>query len=237
MSVLLESQEILVAANVEFPKEVPKPDYPALRREMVERQLRARGIRDERVLNAMLTVARHEFVPAEFRNLSYEDRPISIGEEQTISQPFMVASMAEALHLTGDEKILEVGTGSGYAAAVLSQLANFVYSVETRPALAIAARERLARLGFANVSVHTADGSLGLMEAAPYDAIVVAAAAPLVPQPLVDQLAEGGRLVVPVGQEETQDLVFVQRREGAIRSQVLYQCRFVPLTGRHGFPS
>ena len=153
MSVLLESQEILVAANVEFPKEVLKPDYPALRREMVERQLRARGIRDERVLNAMLTVARHEFVPAEFRNLSYEDRPISIGEEQTISQPFMVASMAEALHLTGDEKILEVGTGSGYAAAVLSQLANFVYSVETRPALAIAASctgfssaQRIARL-------------------------------------------------------------------------------------------
>jgi len=224
-------------SSVAAQTEIPKPNYAALRREMVDGQLRARGIRDGRVLNAMLTVPREEFVPADSRDFSYEDRPISIGEEQTISQPFMVASMAEALHLNGNEKLLEVGTGSGYAAAVLSRLVNVVHTVESRPALAIAAQERLARLGFANVIVHTGDGSLGLNEAAPFDAIAVAAAAPIVPQPLVDQLAEGGRFVIPIGGEDTQELVFVQRRGGTIHSQTLYSCRFVPLTGRYGFPS
>lgn len=245
MNAGLERWEISLAARRESPKQAPQDvaqesltlDYAGFRRQMVERQLRARGIQDERVLNAMLSVPREEFVPAEMRDLAYTDRPISIGEEQTISQPYMVASMAEALHLSGKENVLEVGTGSGYAAAILSRLANFVHTLESRPALAATAAERLTRLGFANISVHISDGSLGFSEAAPYDAIVVAAAAPAVPQPLVDQLAEGGRLVIPVGTGELQDLTLVQRRDGAIHSTVLYQCRFVPLTGRHGFPA
>jgi protein-L-isoaspartate(D-aspartate) O-methyltransferase len=149
----------------------------ALRREMVERQLRPRGIRNERVLEAMLNVPRHEFVPAEYRSQAYEDKPIPIGEGQTISQPYMVASMAQAVALTGTEKVLEIGTGSGYAAAVLSRLAATVYTVESHPTLAMAAQERLTRLGYDNVFVHTGDGSAGLKDAAPFDAIVVAAAA------------------------------------------------------------
>jgi protein-L-isoaspartate(D-aspartate) O-methyltransferase len=226
-------ENVLMGASTHFPVH----DYAGFRRQMVERQLRARGIRDECVLNAMLTIAREEFVPAEMRELAYMDRPIAIGEEQTISQPYMVASMAEALRLTGKEKVLEVGTGSGYAAAVLSRLANHVHTVESRPALAAAAQSRLARLGFENVSVHSGDGSLGFAEAAPYDAIVVAAAAPAIPQPLVDQLSPNGRMIVPVGAGETQDLMLVERRGGAIHSRSLYQCRFVPLTGQHGFSS
>jgi protein-L-isoaspartate(D-aspartate) O-methyltransferase len=245
MNVGLERREISLVGHGESPKQIPQDvaqesvasDYAAFRQQMVERQLRARGIRDERVLNAMLTVPREEFVPGEMRDLAYTDRPISIGEDQTISQPYMVASMAEALKLSGKENVLEIGTGSGYAAAILSRIAKFVHTLESRPALATAAAERLTRLGFASVSVHTSDGSMGFSEAAPYDAIVVAAAAPSVPQPLVDQLAEGGRLVIPIGRGELQDLTLVQRSDGAIHSTVLFQCRFVPLTGRHGFPA
>ncbi|HLW98677.1 MAG TPA: protein-L-isoaspartate(D-aspartate) O-methyltransferase [Candidatus Acidoferrales bacterium] len=209
----------------------------ALRREMVERQLRPRGIRNERVLEAMLTVPRHEFVPAEYLCQAYEDKPIPIGEGQTISQPYMVASMAQAVALTGTEKVLEIGTGSGYAAAVLSRLATAVYTVESHPTLAMAAQERLTRLGYDNVFVHTGDGSAGLKEAAPFDAIVVAAAAPNVPQPLVDQLAEGGRMAVPVGTGNSQELVLVTKSSGQIISRPLYECRFVPLIGRYGFES
>jgi protein-L-isoaspartate(D-aspartate) O-methyltransferase len=202
---------------------------------MVAVQLRARGIRDERVLDAMLAVPRHEFVPADQRGLSYADQPIAIGERQTISQPYMVASMLESLHLSGNEKVLEVGTGSGYAAAVLSGLVTTVYTVETHPSLASSAKERLDRLGFASVIVRTGDGSAGLTEAAPYDAIVVAAAAPIVPQPLIEQLAEGGRLVVPVGPDDTQILMLVKKQGGQIHSSSLENCRFVPLTGEYGF--
>jgi len=209
----------------------------ALRREMVERQLRPRGIRNERVLEAMLNVPRHEFVPAEYRSQAYEDKPIPIGEGQTISQPYMVASMAQAVALTGTEKVLEIGTGSGYAAAVLSRLAATVYTVESHPTLAMAAQERLTRLGYDHVFVHTGDGSAGLKDAAPFDAIVVAAAAPNVPQPLVDQLAEGGRMAVPVGAGNSQELVLVTKSGGEIISRPLYECRFVPLIGRYGFES
>jgi len=209
----------------------------ALRQEMVDRQLRPRGIRNERVLEAMLTVPRHEFVPAEYLSQAYEDKPIPIGEGQTISQPYMVASMAQAVALTGKEKVLEIGTGSGYAAAVLSRLAATVYTVESHPTLAMAAQERLTRLGYDHVFVHTGDGSAGLKEAAPFDAIVVAAAAPNVPQPLVDQLAEGGRMAVPVGAGNSQELVLVTKSGGQVISRPLYECRFVPLIGRYGFES
>lgn len=210
-------------------------DYAALRREMVAKQLRARGIRDERVLQAMLTVPRHEFVPEESRGRSYEDQPVSIGEGQTISQPYMVASMAEAAHLTENAKVLEVGTGSGYGAAVLSRLARIVHTIESHAALAASAQNRLARPRYENVTVHTRDGSAGLPAEAPFDAIVVAAAAPIVPQPLVEQLAEGGRLIIPIGDGDTQELVLVQKRAGEIQSSSLFHCRFVPLVGRHGF--
>ncbi len=214
-----------------------EPDYDALRREMVQTQLRARGVRDVRVLDAMASVPRHQFVPVEFRKHAYEDQPISIGEGQTISQPYMVAVMIEAMALTGAEKVLEIGAGSGYAAAVISRLAKQVFAVENRASLALAAQERLTRLGFENVSVHTGDGSAGLRDAAPFDAIVVAAAAPSVPQPLVDQLAEGGRLVIPVGDDQSQNVMMIQKSRGEIVSRTLHHCRFVPLVGRYGFSS
>jgi protein-L-isoaspartate(D-aspartate) O-methyltransferase len=217
------------------PPKMGEPDFAAQRRDMVEHQLRARGIRDPRVLEAMLAIPRHEFVPEEFRDQSYEDKPISIGEGQTISQPFIVGEMIEAMELTGKEKVLEVGAGSGYAAAILSRLATMVYTVESRQNLAAAAHERLARLGFTNVAVHTGDGSMGLKEAAPFDAILVAAAAPLVPQPLVEQLAEGGRMAIPVGDEQAQELVLMKKSNGELHSRTLHHCAFVPLVGRYGF--
>jgi protein-L-isoaspartate(D-aspartate) O-methyltransferase len=202
---------------------------------MVANQLRARGICDERVLDAMLSVPRHEFVPADHRDISYADQPIAIGDGQTISQPYMVASMAQALRLTGKEKVLEIGAGSGYAAAVLSRLAATVSTIEIDPELAKSAMERLARLVYANVSVRMGDGSAGLLDEAPFDAIVVAAAAPSVPQPFIEQLAEGGSLVIPVGADETQILMLVRNESGQIHSSTLEHCRFVPLTGQYGF--
>jgi protein-L-isoaspartate(D-aspartate) O-methyltransferase len=209
--------------------------FAALRRAMVEEQMRARGIRSEQVLRAMLAVPRHLFVPEEHLDSAYADRPIEIGEGQTVAQPFMVAAMAEALELSGAEKVLEVGTGSGYSAAVLSLLAAQVYTVEKYPSLAAEARRRLDGLGCRNVSVYAGDGSVGLQSAAPFDAISVAAAAPDVPAPLVDQLAQSGRMVIPVGISENQELLLVTKRGGKIDSRRLHYCRFVPLTGRHGF--
>lgn len=210
-------------------------DFAASRRAMVLEQIRRRGIGSPRVLEAMLAVPRHKFVPAESRTLAYADHPLPIGEGQTISQPYMVAVMADALALTGSERILEVGTGSGYQAAVLSLLAREVFTVESRTSLALAARQRLAQLGYLNVDVHAGDGTLGLPELAPFDAIVVAAAAPRVPPPLLEQLAEGGRLVIPVGQSEQQELLEVRKTRGETTSRALHYCRFVPLVGRYGW--
>lgn len=205
------------------------------RRAMVYEQIRDRGVNSPRVLEAMLAVPRHEFVPEGLIHDAYKDQPLPIGEGQTISQPFMVAAMTEALELTGGERVLEVGTGSGYQAAVLSLLAREVYTVETHAVLALAAQQRLERLGYANVHLHTGDGTLGLAEFAPFDAIVVAAAAPHLPPPLVEQLAEGGRLVIPVGQPDQQELLQVRKTAGHTTSRVLHYCRFVPLVGRHGW--
>ena len=210
-------------------------EFARQRRAMVEEQIRERGVNSAPVLEAMLAVPRHEFVPAELVDEAYRDQPLPIGEGQTISQPFMVAAMTEALELTGSERVLEIGTGSGYQAAVLSLLAREVYTVESNAALALAARERLERLGYTNVHVHTGDGTLGLPEAAPFEAIVVAAAAPRVPQPLVEQLAEDGRLVIPVGEAESQELLQVRKTGGHTPWRVLHYCRFVPLIGRHGW--
>lgn len=205
------------------------------RREMVARQIEERGINDQRVLDAMRSIPRHLFVPDEYVHASYTDEPLPIGEAQTISQPFMVAAMAEALLFKESEKVLEIGAGSGYQAAVLSRLAREVIAIEAQPALAVSARERLVRLGFANVRIEQGDGSMGWPQGAPYDAILVTAAAPSVPPPLLEQLADGGRLVIPVGGAENQDLIRITKSDGRISRESLYACRFVPLVGRYGW--
>lgn len=209
--------------------------FEAQRREMVALQIRDRGIRTERVLAAMASVPRHEFVPASQMSAAYSDNALLIGEGQTISQPYVVAAMTDALSLTGSERVLEIGGGSGYQAAVLSLLTREVIAMEFVPQLADAARSRLGRLGFSNVRIEQADGSLGWPLGAPYDAILVAAAAPEIPPPLIDQLAEGGRLVIPVGSPEEQNLLLLVKRNGSVTQQVMFVCRFVPLRGRHGW--
>ncbi len=211
--------------------------FAAARNEMVARQIRARGIRSPRVLDAMLSVPRHEFVPPESAASAYSDVPLPIGGGQTISQPFMVAAMAAAAQLDGSERVLEIGAGSGYQAGVLSLLAREIVVVELLLELARACRERLARLGYSNVRVEEGDGSLGWPPRAPYDAIIVSAAAPSVPSPLIEQLAEGGRLIIPVGNAEQQDLLRLTKHADAAKKESLFVCRFVPLLGRHGWPA
>ncbi len=199
------------------------------RRHMVETQLRARGIRDPRLLQAMADIPRHEFVAPRYRDQAYEDHPLPIDAGQTISQPYIVALMLELLQLDSSSKVLEIGTGSGYQAAVLSQLAGHVYTVERHPELARQARETLSRLGLTNVSVLTGDGGLGLAEQAPFDAIVVAAAAAQVPPALFEQLREGGRMIIPVGPPEAQELQLIRKQAGKALITMREGCRFVPL--------
>jgi protein-L-isoaspartate(D-aspartate) O-methyltransferase len=220
-------------------KSTPEPasaeSFDEQREAMVETQLRKRGVKDERVLQAMATVPRHEFVPPQSRRAAYKDEPLAIGDGQTISQPYIVASMSAALGLSGSEKVLEIGTGSGYQAALLALLAREVYSVEFRADLAKSAAERLERLGFENVHVHCGDGSTGLKELAPFDAILVAAAAPSMPEPLLEQLGEGGRIIAPIGAEDHQELVRMTRHGNQYLSERREACRFVPLVGRYGW--
>jgi len=189
-------------------------------------------IKDKHILLAMSRVPRERFVPPELQQSAYDDRPLSIGCGQTISQPYIVALMTEALGLTGGEKVLEIGTGSGYQAAVLAELAGFVYTVERIPELAETAAGTLAELGYKNVQVEIAGDQLGCPAYAPYDAILVAAAAPSVHQTLVDQLCEGGRLVIPVGSRYEQELLRITRLNTGIRTERLGGCRFVPLIAR-----
>jgi protein-L-isoaspartate(D-aspartate) O-methyltransferase len=190
------------------------------------------GIYDKRTLTAMARVPRERFIPVELQSSAYDDRPLGIGYGQTISQPYIVALMTEALELKGHEKVLEIGTGSGYQAAVLAELADFVYSVERIPELAEAAGKLLSELGYQNVQVELAGDQLGYEKYAPYDAILVAAGAPMVHQTLIDQLAEGGRLVIPVGSRLEQELLRVTKDETGNRTEKLGGCRFVPLIGR-----
>ena len=209
--------------------------YADERQRMVEEQLIDRNIRDERVLEAMRTVPRHAFVPLEYRHMAYSDCPLPIGSGQTISQPYIVALMTQMLRLNGDECVLEVGTGSGYQAAVLARLVKQVHTVERYAELAEQAAAVLHSLGLDNVHVHIGDGSLGLPELAPFQSIIVTAAAPEVPPTLLEQLDEGGRLVVPVGGRMNQFLELWERRGAKFEQDVLVPVAFVPLRGRHGW--
>jgi len=220
-----------------MPPEHQPDSYSSERLQMVAAQLQARGIRDERVLNAMARVPRHEFVPENLREQAYEDHPIPIAKGQTISQPYIVGLMTELLALNSSDSVLEVGTGSGYQTAILAELAKQVISVERHSTLAAAAQALLERLGYWNVQVKVGDGSIGVPDVAPYDAIMVAAASPRIPESLWQQLAEGGRLVIPVGPPEAQELQLVRKVNDKPVFRRAEGCRFVPLIGAQGYSS
>jgi len=210
--------------------------FAAERWTMVEQQLRRRGVRDERVLGAMYKVPRHEFVSPQSWSEAYADHPVVIGERQTTSQPYIIAAMMEQARIKPEDRVLEIGAGSGYQTALLAELAAQVFAVERFPSLAESAGRTLDRLGYRNVKMVAGDGSLGLPEFAPFDAIIVSAAAPRVPPALVEQLAPGGRLVLPVGDSQQQVLQLVRRDEqGNVTTETLEGCRFVPLIGEQGF--
>jgi protein-L-isoaspartate(D-aspartate) O-methyltransferase len=221
---------VLAHACGRAPAASDESELARARQRMVSEQIEARGVKDALVLRAMRIVPRHEFVPAAVRHVAYGDHPLPIGHGQTISQPYIVAFMTDALGLKGGEKVLEVGTGSGYQAAVLAQTASAVYSIEILAPLAEEARERMARLGYRNVFVRAGDGYKGWPEAAPFDAIIVTAAAPKVPEPLKDQLKDGGRLVIPVG-DQSQELVVLTRRGERFEERRVLAVIFVPMTG------
>jgi protein-L-isoaspartate(D-aspartate) O-methyltransferase len=210
-------------------------DLENARERMVLEQLERRGIKDPRVLAAMRTVARHRFLPAELHTHAYDDGPLPIGDSQTISQPYMVALMSEVAELTGTEKVLEVGTGSGYQTAVLSRLARVVYSVELNAHLHDRARVILNSMGFGNVHLRCADGSDGWPEEAPFDVVMVTAAMPGIALPLLNQLTPQGRLIAPIGEDELQTLVRISRKTGHWSEEYFGECRFVKMSGKHGF--
>jgi protein-L-isoaspartate(D-aspartate) O-methyltransferase len=210
-------------------------DYVQAREQMVEEQIVSRGINAPRVLRAMAKVPRHLFVETELWDHAYEDHPLPIGANQTISQSYIVALMVQALELRGVERVLEVGTGSGYAAAVLGESCAEVFSVEVVEELALKARSLLSSLGYRNVSVFVGDGTLGWEEHAPYDAVVISAAAPCIPRPLIEQLKIPGYLVFPMGEKELQTLVRIGKDSAGIREEYLGDCHFVKLTGRYGW--
>lgn len=204
---------------------------------MVTEQIARRGIVDERVLEAMRAVPRHLFVPPELRQAAYQDRPLPIGHRQTISQPYIVALMTQMIHISGSESVLEIGTGSGYQAAILAQLAAKVHTIERYPALSKAARQVIQNLGIDNISFHVGDGSLGLAEYAPFDAILVTAGAPSVPKMLLEQLSEHGRLVIPVGKWTGQSLERWRRTPTGFEHEAVAPVAFVPLVGKAGWES
>ena len=222
---------VTVFAWAAAPESVPGSDHEPARERMVVDQIAARGVRDPKVLAAMRKVPRHLFVPEASAGESYDDHPLPIGHGQTISQPYIVAYMTEALGLHGGETVLEVGTGSGYQTAVLAEIAARVYSIEIVEPLAGEARERLRRLGYGSVLVRAGDGYAGWSEAAPFDAIIVTAAAPRIPEPLKQQLREGGRLVMPLG-DEYQELIVLTRHGASFEERRLLPVRFVPMTGK-----
>lgn len=205
------------------------------RQAMVEQQIRSRGIVDPRVLEALLKVPRHEFIPVPLRHDAYTDHPVAIGSGQTISQPYIVAYMLQAVAIQPGDLVLEIGTGSGYATALLAELARAVVSIERFPELARGAQELLARLGYTNVEIEVGDGTLGVPQRAPYDVIFVSAAAPYFPPALLNQLTIGGRMLIPVGDANTQELQLITRFPEGNVVRRLEGCRFVPLIGEAGF--
>lgn len=210
--------------------------YEELRDRMVDTQIKARGLTDERLLAAFRKVPRHLFVPPQHRQEAYDDRPLPIEAGQTISQPYIVALMTSWLRLQGHERVLEIGAGSGYQTAILAELALEIFSVERQPLLLASVRQRLRDAGCLNVRLSTGNGSLGWPAHAPYDAILVGAAAPDVPSPLIDQLADGGRMVLPIGPQNAQMLHVVEKRGGVVQRKDIAGCLFVPLVGRYGWP-
>ena len=208
--------------------------YESAAERMVAEQIEKRGVKDKRVLQAMCTVPRHKFVPDELKAYAYEDRPLPIGCGQTISQPYIVALMTELLKVDEEDKVLEVGTGSGYQAAILSQIVREVYTIEIFEELGISAKRRLRELGYSNVKVRIGDGYYGWPEEAPFDAIIVTCAATHIPPPLIAQLREGGRMCIPVGGAfQVQNLMLVEKRDGKITSRNILPVRFVPMLGKH----
>jgi protein-L-isoaspartate(D-aspartate) O-methyltransferase len=210
-------------------------DFSKTRLKMVDEQVAARGIQDQRVLAAMRKVPRHLFVEEALQDQAYSDHPLPIGDKQTISQPYMVALMTEALALTGKEKVLEIGTGSGYQTAILAECAAKVFSIERIRSLAIRARKLLLDLGYFNVEIKFSDGTVGWNDESPFDAIMVTAGAPDIPQPLIDQLKVGGRMAIPVGDANIQDLIRITKTEDGIKKEDFGGCRFVKLIGKHGW--
>jgi len=205
------------------------PDYYQLRQKMVNEQIIARGVRAESVIKAMQKVERHLFVPEQYRNFAYSDRPLPIGEGQTISQPYIVALMTELLDLKKSDKVLEIGTGSGYQAAILAEICDSVYTIEIISSLGKQAQALLRELGYYNIHCKIGDGYLGWPEHAPYDGIIVTCAPSKIPQPLKEQLAEGGRMVIPVGATYTQELVLVTKTKGKLIQKSVIPVRFVPM--------
>jgi len=210
-------------------------DYEILRKKMVDEQIIARGIRNQRVTSAFYKVERHKFIPEQLKPTAYADFPISIGEGQTISQPYMVALMTEYLNLTSKDKVLEIGTGSGYQTAILAELAGEVYSIERFDSLASKAEETINMLGYTNVKIKVTDGTLGWPEEAPFDKIMVTAASPKVPQPLIEQLKEGGRLILPLGETLSQVLTLIEKKREKFESTAICSCVFVPLVGKYAW--
>jgi protein-L-isoaspartate(D-aspartate) O-methyltransferase len=211
-------------------------NFDKARELMVERQIVGSGVKDKRVIEAMRKVPRHMFVNDEYKDSSYGDYPLPIGEDQTISQPYMVASMTECLALKGDEKVLEIGAGSGYQAAILAELAKEVFTVERIEKLALKAKKVLQELGYQNIKVKIGDGTMGWEEFSPYDGVIVTAGAPDVPEPLFQQLKESGRLVIPIGDKLVQTLTIVRKVKGKPEETRLFGCMFVPLVGKYGWP-
>src|SRR4030065_1317634 len=212
-------------------------DFPKARLKMVEEQITSRGIKDARLIAARKKIPPHLFVEEALQSQAYTDHPLPIGEKQTISQPYMAALMTEALLLTGKEKVLEIGTGSGYQTAILAELSEKVFSVERIRSLAIRARKLLYELGYFNVEIKIFDGTFGWIQESPFDAIVVTAGPPELPQPLIDQLAMGGRLVIPVGDISVQDLFLIKKTEVGVKKEALCGCRVVKLIGKYGWES
>ena len=210
-------------------------DFQVLRKRMVEEQLIPRGIKDQRVLDAFYKVERHKFVPEISQSSAYADHPLPIGDNQTISQPYIVALMTECLQLAGEEKVLEVGAGSGYQAAILAELAGEVYSIERFGTLASKAEDLLASLKLTNVHIKVGDGTLGWPEGAPFERIIITAASPMVPQPLLEQLKDGGKLLLPLGETYSQVLTLIEKKKDKFEYTDICPCVFVPLVGKYGW--